>query len=224
MIARLLLQNSISVLTMGAPLFISAGSLHWPGAWALLITSAALSLVSGWWLARVNPALLAERLRPIFRRDQPMADKVFMIAFVATTIVWLVAMGLDRRYLASNIPFALQMLGFALLLLSTVIILRVFGENAFAAPVVRLQLERAQHVVSSGPYAYVRHPMYSGMMLFIVGVPLLLGSWWGVAMVPLFFLLMASRARIEERTLFQGLPGYADYAARVRFRMLPRIW
>jgi len=224
MIAKLLLQNSISVLAMGALLFASAGSLHWPGAWALLITSAALGPVCGWWLARINPTLLAERLRPIFRGDQPTADKVFMIAFVLMTIIWLVAMGLDRRYLASNVPRALQVLGFALILLSTAIILWVFGENSFAVPVVRLQSERAQHVVSSGPYAYVRHPMYGGMMLFFVGTPLLLGSWWGVAMAPLFFLLMAIRMRIEEHTLFLGLPGYADYAARVRFRMLPRIW
>jgi len=224
MIARLLLQNSITVLAMGVLLFAPAGSLHWPGAWVLLITSLALGPICGWWLARINPGLLAERVRPVFHKDQPAADKVFMIALVLTIIIWLIVMGLDRRYLASDMPPALQVLGFVLILLSTAIILWVFGENSFAAPVVRLQSERAQHVVSSGPYAYVRHPMYGGTMLFFVGAPLLLGSWWGIAMVPLFFLLMALRMRIEERILFQGLPGYADYAARVRFRLLPQIW
>jgi len=224
LITRLLLQNSITVLAMGALLFAPAGSLHWPGAWVLLITSAVLGPIFGWWLARLDPALLAERLRPVFHRDQPTTDKIFMTLFVLTTIIWLIVMGLDRRHLASDIPFVLQLLGFALFLLSNAIMLWAFHENSFAAPVVRLQPERAQHVVSTGPYAYVRHPMYSGMMLFFVGVPLLLGSWWGVAMIPLFFVLMVIRMRIEERTLIQGLPGYADYAARVPCRLLPRIW
>ena len=80
----------------------------------------------------------------------------------------------------------------------------VFRENSFAAPVVKVQTERDHHVVSTGPYALVRHPMYSGIMLFFVGVPLLLGSWWGVAIVPLFLVLFAIRARIEERALIDG--------------------
>lgn len=111
-----------------------------------------------------------------------------------------------------------------LFLLSTLFTLWVFRENSFAAPVVKLQAERAQRVISTGPYAHVRHPMYSGMMLFFAGVPLLLGSWWGLAMTPLFLALFAVRIRIEERTLREGLPDYADYAARVRYRLLPGVW
>ena len=89
---------------------------------------------------------------------------------------------------------------------------------------VKLQAERAQHVISTGPYAYVRHPMYSGMALFFTGVPLLLGSWWGLAMMPLLLALLAVRIPIEERTLREGLPGYTDYTARVRYRLIPGIW
>ena len=100
----------------------------------------------------------------------------------------------------------------------------MFRENTFAAPVVKVQAARAHHVVSTGPYAFVRHPMYSGMMLFFVGVPLLLGSWWGLVIAPVFFLLFAIRTRIEERELMRGLPGYADYAARVRYRLLPGLF
>ena len=100
----------------------------------------------------------------------------------------------------------------------------VFRENSFAAPVVKLQAERAQRVISTGPYAYVRHPMYSGMMLFFAGLPLALDSWWGLAMAPLFLALFAVRIGIEERTLREGLPGYIDYAARVRYRLVPGVW
>jgi protein-S-isoprenylcysteine O-methyltransferase Ste14 len=109
-------------------------------------------------------------------------------------------------------------------LLSTAFIMWVFRENSFAAPVVKVQAERHHRVISSGPYAFVRHPMYSGIMLFFVGVPLLFGSWWGVAIAPAFAVLFGIRARIEERALVEGLPGYADYAARVRYRLLPGLW
>ena len=224
MIARLLLQNTIFVLAMGALLFASAGTLHWPSAWVFLVTSALLGPLCGWWLYRIDPGLLEERLRPVIQREQPGADKAFIIAFIAAIMIWLIAIGLDRRAVASNVPVALQALGFVLYLACTLFTMWVFRENSFAAPVVKLQAERAQHVISSGPYAHVRHPMYSGMIMFFVGLPLALGSWWGLAIAPLFVLLLAVRIRIEERTLMAGLPGYADYAARVRYRLLPGVW
>ena len=224
MIARLLLQNTIFTAAMGALLLASAGTLHWPSAWVFLVTSATIGPLCGWWLYRFDPALLAERLRPVIQRGQPAADKVFIIAFMAGMLAWLIAIGLDRRAAASNVPLALQALGFLLYLACTLFTMWVFRENSFAAPVVKLQAERDQHVISSGPYAHVRHPMYSGMILFFTGVPLLLGSWWGLALAPVFLILLAVRIRIEERTLRAGLPGYSDYAARVRYRLLPGVW
>jgi protein-S-isoprenylcysteine O-methyltransferase Ste14 len=224
MIAKLLLQNIIFVVALGALLFASAGTLHWPAAWLFLVVSAIIGPACGLWLAKTDPALLAERLRPTFQADQPAADKKFMLAFVLVTLIWLVAIGLDRRAQASDMPLPLQALGLAMYLLSTAFIMWVFRENSFAAPVVKVQAERHHRVISSGPYAFVRHPMYSGIMLFFVGVPLLLGSWWGVAIAPAFAILFAIRARIEERALIEGLPDYADYAARVRYRLVPGLW
>jgi protein-S-isoprenylcysteine O-methyltransferase Ste14 len=147
-----------------------------------------------------------------------------MVVFIVAMLGWLVAMGLDRRHLASGMNVAWQALGFALFLASTLFTLWVFRENSFAAPVVKLQADRAQHVISTGPYTHVRHPMYSGMILFFASVPLILGSWRGLAIAPLFLVLLAVRIRIEERTLIAGLPGYADYAARVRYRLVPGMW
>lgn len=224
MIARLLLQNTILTAAMGALLFAAAGTLHWPGAWVLLATFVLLGPLCGWWLYRIDPALLAERLRPVLQKDQPAADKGFMIVFIVAMLGWLIAMGLDRRHLASEMPLAMQALGLVLYLASTLFTLWVFRENSFAAPVVKLQAERAQRVISTGPYGYVRHPMYSGMILFFASVPLILGSRWGLAIAPLFLALLAVRIRIEERTLTAGLPGYAEYAARVRYRLLPGLW
>jgi protein-S-isoprenylcysteine O-methyltransferase Ste14 len=224
MIAKLLLQNTIFVVALGALLFASAGTLDWPAAWVFLVTSAIIGPACGLWLAKTDPALLAERMRPTFQADQPAADKKFMLTFVLVMLIWLVAIGLDRRAQASDVPLALQALGLAMYLLSTAFIMWVFRENSFAAPVVKVQAERHHHVISSGPYAFVRHPMYSGIMLFFVGVPLLLGSWWGVAIAPVFAILFAIRARIEERALVEGLPDYADYAERVRYRLVPGVW
>jgi len=225
MIAKLLLQNTIVVVAMGALLFAAAGSLDWPAAWVMLIVSAILGPACGLWLAKTDPALLAERLRPTFQANQPAAaDKIFMLIFFLALLLWLVAIGLDRRANASDVPLLLQVLGLAMYLLSIAFIMWVFRENSFAAPVVKVQAARHQRVISSGPYAFVRHPMYSGIMLYFLGIPLLLGSWWGVAIAPVFAILFAIRARIEEHALVEGLPDYADYAERVRYRLVPGLW
>jgi protein-S-isoprenylcysteine O-methyltransferase Ste14 len=224
MIAKLLLQNLIWIAAMGALLFVPAGTLHWAAAWVFLGTIAILGVAGGLWLAKTDPALLAERMRPMMQDNQTDADKKFMLVFGFTALIWFLAIGLDARYHASDIPVALQALGWTMLLLSTGFIMWVMRENSFAVPVVKLQTERGHRVVSTGPYAWVRHPMYSGTMLFFVGAPLLLGSWWGVAMAPLFAVLFAIRAGIEERALIEGLPGYAEYTARVRYRLVPGLW
>jgi protein-S-isoprenylcysteine O-methyltransferase Ste14 len=224
MIAKLLLQNLIWIVAMAALLFVPAGTLHWPAAWVFLGTIAILGMSCGLWLAKTDPALLAERMRPMMQSDQPAADKKFMLAFGFVALIWFLAIGLDRRYHASDVPLALQALGWAMLVLSTGFIMWVMRENSFAAPVVKLQTERGHRVVSTGPYAWIRHPMYSGTILFFVGAPLLLGSWSGLAMAPLFIVLFAIRAEIEERALIAGLPGYADYTARVRYRLVPGLW
>jgi protein-S-isoprenylcysteine O-methyltransferase Ste14 len=224
MIAKLLLQNLIWIAAMGALLFVAAGTLHWPAAWVFLAAMAILGVSGGLWLARTDPALLAERMRPMMQDDQPAADKKFMLAFGAVALIWFVTIGLDRRMHASEVPVVLQAVGLIMLVLSSGFIMWVMRANSFAAPVIKLQTERGHRVISTGPYAWVRHPMYSGTMLFFVGMPLLLGSWWGVAMSPLFVVLFAIRSGIEERALLAGLPGYTDYAARVRYRLLPGVW
>jgi protein-S-isoprenylcysteine O-methyltransferase Ste14 len=224
MIAKWLSQTLIWIVAMGALLFVPAGTLHWLAAWVFLATLAVIGLLGGWWLARTDPALLAERMRPLMRAEQPAADKKFIVVFGLTALIWLVAIGLDTRRQAFGVPIALQAIGFAMMIGSSVFIMWVLHENSFASVVVRLQTERGHRVVSTGPYAWVRHPMYSGISLLLVGSSLLLGSWWGVAISPLFAVLLAVRAGIEERALIAGLPDYAGYAARVRYRLAPGLW
>jgi protein-S-isoprenylcysteine O-methyltransferase Ste14 len=224
MIAKWIWQSLLWTIAMGALLFAPAGTLHWPSAWLFLVTIAILGVAGGLWLARSDPALLAERMRPTMQSGQPLADKKFMLVFGFVVLAWFVAIGLDRRYHASQVPPALQALGWAMILLCSGFMMWVMRENSFAAPVVKVQTERGHRVVSSGPYAVVRHPMYSGGVVFFVGAALLLGSWWGVAMSPVFAVLFAVRAGIEERALIDGLPGYAEYTTRVRYRLVPGLW
>src|SRR3954464_12739944 len=134
MIARLLLQSTITTAAMGALLFARAGTLQWPSAWVFLAISALLGPLCGWWLYRIDPALLAERLRPVLQKNQPAADKAFMIVFVIAMLAWLAAMGFDRRTLSSDMQVGFQMLGLMLFVASTLFILWVFRENSFAAP------------------------------------------------------------------------------------------
>jgi protein-S-isoprenylcysteine O-methyltransferase Ste14 len=224
MIAKWVLQSLASIVAMGALLFTPAGTWRWPAAWVFLAAMAIISLSCGAWLARTDPGLLAERMRVTAQDDQPTADKIFVPVIGGTFLIWFVAIGFDHRLGGSDFPIVLQALGLALLLLSTVFIMWVMRENSFAAPLVKVQRERGHHVVSTGPYAWVRHPMYSGAVLFMVGIPLLLSSRWGLAMSPLFVALFAVRSGIEERVLIAGLPGYGDYTEQVRYRLLPGVW
>ena len=177
MIGKWLFQTFIWILALGVLMFVPAGTVHWPGA-------CGFSSVHGRRRAPVrklagedHPELLAERMRSPIQADQPAADKKIVWAFGSLNLIWLVAMGLDKRFHLSRMPVALQVLGLALLIASSAFIAWVFRENAFAAAVVKVQSERGHRVISSGPYAFVRHPMYTGVVLFLVGIALLLGSW-----------------------------------------------
>lgn len=224
MIARLLLHNAAWTAVMAALLLAPAGTLHWPAAWLFLATIALLGIGCGLYLAKTDPALLRERMRAPMQDDQPTADKIFVAVFALAALIWFVTMGLERRWQHAGMAWPWQALGLVLILLSALVIMAALRANSFAAPVIKLQAERRHAVADRGLYAFVRHPMYSGVALFFIGQPLLLGSYWGLAMAPLLVALFAIRTEIEERALRDGLPGYRDYAQRVRYRLAPGLW
>jgi protein-S-isoprenylcysteine O-methyltransferase Ste14 len=225
MIVRLIVQNFIWFGAMGILLFLAAGTFAWPGAWAYLVLMVALSFTLGIDLARHDPGLLRERMGSPVQRDQPAADKMLLIALLLFMFAWLVLMGLDaKRFAWSSVPAVMQVLGALITLWSIWFCYRAMRENSFAAPVIKLQQERGQRVISTGPYAFVRHPMYFGAAFYFIGTALLLGSWWGVIFASVLIGLLCIRIPIEEKALRAGLVGYDEYAAHVRYRLIPHVW
>lgn len=225
MARRIARQSLAGLAIMLVLLFVPAGTLAWPAGWIFLIEFGIASALITRWLLRRNPALLEERMKPLIQRDQKPWDKALMAVLLLLWCVWFGVMGVDAgRFGWSDMPLSLRALGALAIAVSMYIMFLVMRTNTFAAPVVKIQAERGHRVVSDGPYAIVRHPMYSGALPLILGIPLLLGSWWGLALAPILVLLFAVRAVMEERTLMAELPGYTDYAAQVRYRLIPGVW
>jgi protein-S-isoprenylcysteine O-methyltransferase Ste14 len=224
MITRLLVRVLLTLVLVGGLMFVFAGTMDWPGAWVFLGLLSTMGIGGGLWLLTTDPDLFRERMKPMFQRGQKGWDKPLMAAVLAVWFGWFVVMGLDHRYGWSNVPLWLQVTGFFLLILMMVLVVHTLRENRFAAPVVRVQTERGHRVIDTGLYAYVRHPMYSSMLLYGLGVPLLVGAASGLLVAIVLIGLIAIRAVLEERTLAAELPGYSDYAKRVRYRLVPLVW
>jgi protein-S-isoprenylcysteine O-methyltransferase Ste14 len=225
LLVKALLEVLAEFAVFAALLFVSAGTLLWPAGWAFLALFFGFALAIILWLARKEPELLAERMSSPMQRGQPLWDKVFVVAVMVLFVVWLILMPLDAvRFGWSEVPGWLQILGALGVVLSFYIMFLTFRENAYLALVVKVQEERGQSVVSTGPYRYVRHPMYASTFLFFPGSALLLGSWWGLMFCTVVLGLLVWRIPLEERMLENGLDGYDEYARKVRYRLIPRVW
>jgi protein-S-isoprenylcysteine O-methyltransferase Ste14 len=209
----------------GLLLFGSAGTLEWGAGWAWMLLmfggGGAVTVL----LARRDPALLAERMRSPMQPDQPLWDKIFLVVMGVLWCAWLALMGLDAvRFRWSAMPIWLASAGSALVAVSFWLVARVFLENTFLAPVVKIQKARGHRVISSGPYAVVRHPLYAAAGIMIPASALVLGSWWGLAFSVLLLAGLVWRTVMEERELVAHLDGYAEYVRRVRYRLVPFVW
>ena len=219
---KVIVVEFVEFLVMALALFLPAGTAAWPAAWVFLGLLFVCGLPITWWLLKYDPGLIEERMR---FRPQLSWDKVFIAIVLVFIVFWLILMPLDAvRFHWSRMPVELKTLGALMLLISLYISFLTMRENPYSSAVVRVQKERAQTVISTGPYRYVRHPMYTGACLFFLGTALLLGSWYGVLCTPVFIGLFAVRAVLEERLLREELEGYDAYMAQVEYRFFPHVW
>jgi len=207
-------------IAQAAVLFLSAGTLRWPAAWAYLGVYVFCYTVGLAWVAAVNPAVINERGRRAGNIEA--FDRRFHRLMPVLIFGGLLLGGLDYRFGWSAMTPALNVAGLALVAIALGLAVWVLATNAFAARVVRLQ--DGQRVISDGPYRLVRHPMYSGTVLAWVGSALALGSWWMLIPAAAGIALFVWRTRHEDATLQEKLPGYAEYATQTRYRLLPGVW
>jgi protein-S-isoprenylcysteine O-methyltransferase Ste14 len=211
-------QSAVFFILAVAALFGGAGTLAIPSFWVYLAILAAVFIAS---LAGLDPDLARERMRPGGQKP-PLALQLLAIVFAAH---WLIA-GLDRRFHWSDtVPDWLQIIGLIAVAAGNAVCFWAMRVNRFFSSIIRIQSDRGQHVIDSGPYAVVRHPGYIGGILFMVGSGLALGSWlaWAMLVVGTLPFLMY-RVVTEDRVLQSELPGYGDYAGRVRWRLVPGVW
>jgi protein-S-isoprenylcysteine O-methyltransferase Ste14 len=222
LIFKLIAAVTARTTVLGALLFFSAGTLVWWRGWAFLgvMFAATATMMLG-----VNQGLVAERLKGPFQKGA-RADKIMTVALIPAIAGQFVFIGLDvfRLHLLGKPNVIVSSLGLALCIAGFWIMHAGMRENAFATVVVRYQEERGQVVVDTGPYHIVRHPMYSGGVLVFVGMPLWLESSAGALLASVLIGLFVLRIFIEENFLRRELPGYAAYAERVRYRLIPFLW
>jgi protein-S-isoprenylcysteine O-methyltransferase Ste14 len=200
-------------------LFASAGTLAIPAFWVYLAIFAAIFVVSFVW---IDPDLARERMRPGGKKP-PAALRLFSLVLIGH---WVIA-GLDRGrfHWSDTVPPWLQLLGLIALAGGFAFCFWAMYVNRFFSSVVRIQSDRGQYVVTTGPYAVIRHPGYVGGILFVLASGIALGSWLATAMLAVMTLpFLLYRAVTEDRILQAELPGYRDYASRVRWRLVPGVW
>jgi protein-S-isoprenylcysteine O-methyltransferase Ste14 len=208
---------------IGLTMFLSAGSSSWPRAWLWLAANAVVFVFNGVTLAFLNPEVVNERGKR--HEGTKRFDKILTIAISPWYFGIPIVAGLDAvRYGWTAMPDFTVWIGVALLAISDAVILWAMIVNRHLETSVRIQDERGHQVVTRGPYRYVRHPMYVGMAIQFVSTPFILGSCWAFVPAILVVALFVVRTAFEDRLLRAELAGYAEYANRTRFRLVPLVW
>jgi protein-S-isoprenylcysteine O-methyltransferase Ste14 len=207
-----------------ATLFGGAGRLDWIRGWIYVAIYLGSMAALGMIVRRMNPDVIEARAKWL-RKDTKAFDKVFLPVFLLLTFIQLVVAGLDAvRFHWSSMPSGLLFPGVLLLLAGIALMGWVMTVNPHAETTVRIQTERGHRVITSGPYRFVRHPMYTGAILLYVATPLVLCSLWALVVGAAIVLAFFWRTILEDRTLRAELPGYEEYVARTRYRLIPGIW
>ena len=221
-IASMALRLVIGLTLFSILLFLPAGTLDWPEAWAFIIILLTYAIALHFFIFKEKPTALKSRqhYKPVFG-----LDTLILVVAGIFFISMFVLIGLDVgqfQWTSPLVPSLIKYLGFSTLVCSLIIFMLVLKENAYLSRVIEVQ--EKQTLISTGPYAFVRHPMYLGNVLFVLSLPLALGSY--VALVPavLFLICFIPRIVFEEKILIKELEGYQEYMQKVPYRVIPKIW
>jgi protein-S-isoprenylcysteine O-methyltransferase Ste14 len=212
----------VLLLAMAALLFTPAGTLDYWQAWTFLAVYFASSLAITLYLMKKDPQLLQRRMSGGPTAEKETTQRIIMSITSFGFIGLLVIPALDHRFGWSHMPPAMALAGDALMVFGWVAIFFVFKENTFSSATIELAPD--QSVVSTGPYALVRHPMYAGGLVMLLGIPIALGSWWGLLVIAAIMPALIWRLIDEEKFLARNLPGYVEYQQKVRYRLIPLVW
>ncbi len=217
-----LLGQVLSVFSAGVALFWSAGRIDWWPAWAVIVVWLVWFTAMDSIVLRSGPGLMAERLAP--PKGAKAWDRVVLSILRLTQLARYILAGLTAVWLDGRLSFGRSIVALVVCFLSTALFAWAMSSNAFFSQVVRVQSDSGHVVATGGPYRYVRHPAYTGTILFEFALSTLLASWWAIITGALCALLLVLRTVFEDRTLQAELAGYGDYSRQVRYRLLPGIW
>jgi protein-S-isoprenylcysteine O-methyltransferase Ste14 len=221
-IGKGLVSATLGLVAFGVMLFLPAGTFHYWQAWVFLAVFALSTWIPSVYLMRTNPAALERRMRAGPLAETRTLQRIVMTVLFICFPAMLVVSALDHRFGWSPVPATVCLVGDVLVALGLGLAMLVLIQNSYAA--VNVTVEGDQKLASTGLYGLVRHPMYTGNVILMVGVPLALGSYWGLVLVIPGLAVLAMRIRDEEKLLEEELAGYADYTRRVRYRLLPYVW
>ena len=221
-IPKMLVFGLLELVIFGAILFLSAGTFNYWQAWAFLVVFAVSTWIPGIYLLRTNSVALQRRMHAGPTAETRTVQKVFILGWYFSLAAIFVASALDHRFGWSSVPTPICLVGLVLVAVGLTVMMLVVIQNNYAAATVRV--EPGQKVISTGLYGLVRHPMYTGNVIMMVGIPVALGSYWGLAFVTLGLIVLVSRIRDEEKLLKDELGGYREYTQKVRYRLVPAMW
>jgi protein-S-isoprenylcysteine O-methyltransferase Ste14 len=210
------------IMGLGVLLFAPAWTLDFWQAWVYLFIFAASAALITEYLWNKDRALLERRVKAGPTAEREKSQKYIQLFAAIAFIGIMILPSLDHRFAWSDVPLSVTIVGDVLVAFGFLIIFLVFKENTFTAATIEVTAN--QQVISTGPYALVRHPMYAGALVMLFGTPIALGSWWGLLVFVLLTLVIIWRLIDEERLLSQSLPGYLDYKQKVRYRLVPFVW
>ncbi len=212
----------LGTIALGVLLFLPAWTLAYWQAWVFIVVFTGATNAIGIYLALKDPVLLERRKKAGPAAEQSMAQKIIISCIIISSFALLVFCSFDHRFAWSVVPPSVSWAGDALIVLGLLIDFFVLKENSYGSSTI--QIVEGQSVISTGLYAYVRHPMYGGALVMMIGVPLALGSWWGLVVLALLMPVLVWRILDEEKLLKDDLPGYSAYAQKVRYRLVPYLW